>query len=337
MPPKSDINKVGTESSDFPILCESCLGENPYVRMSKQEYGKECKICTRPFTVFRWNPGAGARFKKTEICTTCAKIKNVCQTCLLDLEYGLPTQVRDAALGRLNEAPTSDINKQYYTQVMEQAVRLSCPTLALLVTHSLLPCHQMANTSSGLLQDTPDARLASSAAKEMLKDLARKDPYYKRNRPHICSFFVKGECTRGNECPFRHEIPQENNGLEKQNMVDRYHGRNDPVAKKMLSQHAESKGLVAPEDKSITTLIFLGLPECQEQDIKSLSVVAASHCAFTVFVNRAIAERAAEALSAQGGIEVLGKRGKVVWGKSRPARGAAGGTGAASSKAKAAA
>jgi len=38
-------------------------------------------------------------------------------------EYGLPTQVRVAALGRLNEAPTSDINKQYYTQVMEQAVR----------------------------------------------------------------------------------------------------------------------------------------------------------------------------------------------------------------------
>lgn len=62
---------------------------------------------------------------------------------------------------------------------------------------------QMANTSSGLLQDTPDARMASSAAKEMLKDLARKDPYYKRNRPHICSFFVKGECKRGNECPFR--------------------------------------------------------------------------------------------------------------------------------------
>jgi len=34
-------------------------------------------------------------------------------------------------------------------------------------------------------------------------------------------------------------------------MADRYYGRNDPVAKKMLSAHAESKGLVAPEDKSI--------------------------------------------------------------------------------------
>lgn len=35
-------------------------------------------------TVFRWNPGQG-RFKKTEICNTCAKIRNVCATCILDL------------------------------------------------------------------------------------------------------------------------------------------------------------------------------------------------------------------------------------------------------------
>ena len=37
---------------------------------------------------FRWCPGAGMRYKKTEICQTCSKLKNVCQTCLLDLEYG---------------------------------------------------------------------------------------------------------------------------------------------------------------------------------------------------------------------------------------------------------
>lgn len=28
------------------------------------------------------------RFKKTEVCQTCSKMKNVCQTCLLDLEFG---------------------------------------------------------------------------------------------------------------------------------------------------------------------------------------------------------------------------------------------------------
>ena len=55
----------------------------------KERYGQECKICNRPFTIFRWCPGARMRFKKTEICQTCSKVKNVCQTCLLDLEYGL--------------------------------------------------------------------------------------------------------------------------------------------------------------------------------------------------------------------------------------------------------
>jgi len=62
------------------------------------------------------------RFKTTVICQTCAKIKNVCQTCLLDLEYGLPTQVRDTALALQNEAPTSDVNREYYAQNMEGKV-----------------------------------------------------------------------------------------------------------------------------------------------------------------------------------------------------------------------
>ena len=28
------------------------------------------------------------RYKKTEVCQTCSKLKNICQTCLFDLEYG---------------------------------------------------------------------------------------------------------------------------------------------------------------------------------------------------------------------------------------------------------
>ncbi len=113
----------GLDPNDWPILCETCLGENPFVRMvcaasilelcrlrslhvvycnkqqTKQPHGKACKVCDRPFTVFRWRPGPKARYKKTELCATCAKMKNVCQTCVLDLQYGLPVQVRDAALG----------------------------------------------------------------------------------------------------------------------------------------------------------------------------------------------------------------------------------------------
>lgn len=40
----------------------------------------------------------------------------------------------------------------------------------------------------------------------MVQKLARSAPYYKRNRAHICSFFVKGECKRGAECPYRYDF-----------------------------------------------------------------------------------------------------------------------------------
>lgn len=112
---------------------------------------------------------------------------------------------------------------------------------------------QMENSDTGIAYD---AQLANAAGREMLKTLARNDPYYKRNRPHICSFFVKGECKRGDACPFRHEMPKEGEvgptrGNVQQSMQDRYYGRNDPAAKKVLGQVAEAKGLKAPEDKSV--------------------------------------------------------------------------------------
>jgi len=89
----------------------------------------------------------------------------------------------------------------------------------------------------------------------------------------------------------RHEIPEEN-GLQKQNLADRYYGRNDPVANKILKEQAESKGMKAPEDKTVvsdqpvvpwasedwsvltqqTTLLFLGLPECNESEVRSALV-----------------------------------------------------------------
>lgn len=62
------------------------------------------------------------RFKKTEVCQTCARLKNVCQTCLLDLEYGLPIQVRDTALKIKDDIPKSDVNKEYYIQNMDHEV-----------------------------------------------------------------------------------------------------------------------------------------------------------------------------------------------------------------------
>ena len=110
------------------LLCNwKCVSSVAFfflIVQTKADYDKECKICKRPFTVFRWRPGRDARYKKTEICQTCCKLKNVCQVCILDLEYGLPVQVRDTALAiNSNDAiPKSDVNREYFAEEHDRKV-----------------------------------------------------------------------------------------------------------------------------------------------------------------------------------------------------------------------
>ena len=78
-----------TADVDFPLICETCLGPNPYVRMMKYPNHKECPITGRPFTVYKFRPGgAESRYKSTVVSKDAARLKNVCQVCLFDLEYG---------------------------------------------------------------------------------------------------------------------------------------------------------------------------------------------------------------------------------------------------------
>ncbi|TPX57976.1 hypothetical protein PhCBS80983_g03464 [Powellomyces hirtus] len=293
------MSRQGWEDSEFPIVCESCLGPNPYVRMTKQKHGKECKICGRPFTIFQWCPGAGMRNKKTECCQTCAKVKNVCQTCVLDLEFGLPTQVRDTVLQSQGDVPRSDVNREFFIASVEGK----------LGNDSLI-----------------NYAKADSSAREQLKRMGRSEPYYKRNRPHICSFFVKGECKRGDECPYRHELPVDND-LAHQNIKDRYYGKNDPVAQRMLNRTDKVSKLNTPEDKSITSLFLTGIePDISEQDLrnffyafgelKSVVVIHKSKVAFINYATRAAAELAVS--KTFNNCNIKNRTLRVQWGKARP-------------------
>ncbi|KAG5419047.1 SLT11 [Candida metapsilosis] len=86
-------------SSDSFFVCSTCLGENKFIKMVKQENGEACKQCTRPFTVYRWrNDKVSSQQMKTTICYTCSRAKNACQVCLLDRDYRIPTDLRDTAL-----------------------------------------------------------------------------------------------------------------------------------------------------------------------------------------------------------------------------------------------
>ncbi|KAI8054703.1 hypothetical protein BDF22DRAFT_680593 [Syncephalis plumigaleata] len=298
-------NKNKWEEAEFPILCETCLGPNPYVRMLKQNYGSECKICNRPFTSFRWNPGNSMRYKKTEICQVCSKLKNVCQTCVFDLEYGLPVEVRDKALGMAEHVPEDKVNRNFAAQSAERTI--------------------LKNEEEGVF----DHSKATSAGRELLKRMARTDPYYNRNRAHICSFFVKGECRRGTECPYRHELPQENE-LSHQNIKDRFYGKNDPVAKSIMNK---SKGFLAslapPSDQSITSLFISGVEDDIEEtelrnafytfgDIKSVVIARKVKCAFVNFALRSSAEQAMERYGGSGNLSVKQHQLRVTWGRPKP-------------------
>ncbi|VDK17376.1 unnamed protein product [Anisakis simplex] len=279
----------------------------------KDRHGAECKICQRPFTNFRWMPGKGMRYKKTEVCQTCAKMKNVCQTCLLDLEFGLPVQVRDHALQIDDDMPKQGANRDFYVQNQERELALTDGT-----------------TPGGAI-----AKITDAGSNELLRKLARNQPYYQRNKPHICSFFVKGECKRGEECPYRHEKPSDpDDPLSHQNMRDRYYGSNDPVADKLLNRAKAMPVLQPPEDTNITTIYAgdLGPPGTiteadlrdyfyQFGEIRSLNVLANRGCAFIAFTTRQAAERAADQLIVSVTLHfvtvdyVPGRRLKIRWGR----------------------
>jgi len=196
--------------------------------------------------------------------------------------------------------PKSQVNKEYFTENAE-------------IQLSLEPTPQ------------PYGQLAKAQPpSDVLMKLARSAPYYKRNQPHICSFYVKGECKRGEECPYRHEKPTDpDDPLSNQNIRDRFYGVNDPVAEKLLSRYKELPQLETPEDKTVTTLYIGNVIDIDEQtlrdhfyqygELRSVTVVPKQSCAFVQFTQRDAAERAAK--ESFNKLVIDGKRLTVKWGK----------------------
>lgn len=85
-------------------------------------------------------------------------------------------QVRDSQLTDLPQIPQSEANREYFADQAERQI------------------------ASGQL----NLQAMHSQVQDSLRRLARPAPYYKRNEAHICSFFLKGNCTRGATCPYRY-------------------------------------------------------------------------------------------------------------------------------------
>jgi len=226
---KRDDNKQKWENSEFPLVCETCLGDNPYVRMTQEKFGKKCQVCETPFTVFAWQAGTKGRLKRVEICRSCAQAKNVCQVCIYDLQYGLPVKVRDRILAEAGSAaacaivPQSMANRSWFTAQQERS----------------------------LAQGQNMVAEANSLAVAKLKEMANMKPRYERNMAKLCSFFAKGECNRGANSPFRHETPKDRNDpMSNQRTKDRFYGSSDPVANKILGRHRKREQQAAKADEN---------------------------------------------------------------------------------------
>ncbi|CAG8909311.1 unnamed protein product [Penicillium egyptiacum] len=315
MPPqiKHDLNRSGWESTDFPSVCENCLPENPYVQMIKEDHGAECKICTRPFTIFRWKADRTSRQKRSIICLTCARLKNCCQCCMLDLSFGLPLAVRDAALKMVAPGPESSINREYYAQNNEKEIE----------------------EGRGAIEEYEKT---DDKARELLRRLANSEPYYRKPRRI--------------EAPAEEEKVEEGTATDQPRTNSRYGNGPGPVrtSESRVGNRLPGRGgrgggrggrpfpsttqlppsaadILPPTDPNVTSLFITGveddLPEhalrtffSEFGQLRSLICSHRSHCAFINYVNRADAETAAN--HCQGKAIIRGCPLRVRWGKPKP-------------------
>ncbi|KAH0564916.1 Pre-mRNA-splicing factor slt11 [Trichoglossum hirsutum] len=305
MPPqiKQDLNRSGWETTDFPSVCENCLPDNPYVQMLKTDSGAECKICTRPFTVFQWKADRTARSKRTNICLTCARLKNCCQCCMLDLSFGLPIVVRDAALKLVAPGPGSSINREYYAQEHEKEIE----------------------EGRGGVEEYEKT---DEKARELLRRLANSEPYYKRQRRAGPGDGAgrQGGTADGSDNGQKRLGPGPIRTRESRGRGGARGGmRGGRGGQAQLPPGPQD--ILPPEDQSITSLFLTGIEDdLPEHSLRTFfspfgtlrSIVCShrSHCAFINFTTRAGAEAAAE--SCQGKAVIAGCPLRIQWGRPRP-------------------
>jgi pre-mRNA-splicing factor RBM22/SLT11 len=262
-------------SDEFPLLCEPCLGSNPFVRMLREPLGKNCRICDKPFDAFRWRPPNSA-LKDTQICKVCARLRHVCQCCILDLQLHVPATVRDA-VAEVAELPESAVGRTYQQDLFERSVQLGHTSEAIVPKHAQV--HTIAN------------RLAEKGIEAI--DIWEK----------LCPFYVRGSCDRNaQECGLKHQIPEEIVGLTN---VQRFPP--PPKDKTIKVLYIGNLDLDITEDDLSGVFAKFG-------PVESLRIIPKKLIGFVDYAHRNDAEAAVRYL--WGNLIVKGQQIRVNWAKS---------------------
>lgn len=232
---------------------------------------------------------------------------------MLDLSFGLPIVVRDAALKMVAPGPESTINREYYAQEHEKEIE----------------------EGRGAVEEYEKT---DEKARELLRRLANSEPYYRKPRrleappdeeeetqpqptgpPQVHSRYGNGpgpirtsESRRGTPLPGR-------GGMRG--------GRGGRPFPGTAQVPPTAEDILPPADPNITSLFVTGveddLPEHSVRgffsrygQLRSLICSHRSHCAFVNYATRAGAEEAAKACQGKAVIEGCPLR--VRWGKPKP-------------------
>lgn len=235
---------------------------------------------------------------------------------MLDLSFGLPIVVRDAALKMVAPGPESSINREYYAQENEREIE----------------------EGRGGLEEYGKT---DEKARELLRRLANSEPYYKRKRNPEAgrgaasgggNQTVDGEGQRKRITaapgPIRtHQDTRRGGGSGRNFRGDGAEGTRGGRFPGVISNPPGPQDILPPRDPNILTLFISGveddLPEHAIRtfftpfgDLRSLICSHRSHCAFVNYATRAGAEAAAA--HCQGRAVISGCPLKVQWGKPRP-------------------
>lgn len=216
---------------------------------------------------------------------------------MLDLSFGLPLSVRDAALKMVAPGPQSEINREYYAQEHEKELE----------------------EGRGAVEEYEKT---DEKARDLLRRLANSQPYYKRQRQ------LESNDEEKEKDPQQKQIgygPVRTSDAKKAAMnAPRPNRGPRPVAG---ARPPQPEDWLPPVDLNIVSLFVTGveddLPEhairtffTQFGQVRSLVCSHRSHCAFINFATREAAEAAAA--QCQGKAIIQGCPLRVRWGKPKP-------------------
>ena len=232
---------------------------------------------------------------------------------MLDLSFGLPIVVRDAALKMVAPGPESSINREYYAQEHEREIE----------------------EGRGGVEEYEKT---DEKARELLRRLANSEPYYKKQRRIQSSEDASTgdgsgqKLLTGGPGPIRtYDGRGGRGGISGMRGGAQRGGRGGSRGGRAFPGTAQlppgPQDILPPRDPNITSLFVTGVEDdLPEHAIRShfspfgtlRSIVCShrAHCAFINYATRQAAEAAAEAC--QGKAVIAGCPLRVQWGRPRP-------------------